>query len=117
MQRIINKGVLSKDYDVTVYLDDYQKALLLNVLKAAKAFCEGSSEELIEFAKNGFNVDVTYVKGYENAIKELNETIINNGLDSSLINLLSEVIAIITQCNQTKLRICEVVFKTVCLRI
>lgn len=117
MQRIINKGVLSNDYEVTVYLNDYQKALLLNVLKVAKAFYEGSSEELIEFVKNGFNVDVAYVKGYENAIKELNETIINNGLDSSLINLLSEAIAIITQCNQTKLRICEVVFKTVCLTV
>lgn len=117
MQRIINKGVLLKDYDVTVYLDDYQKALLLKVLKAAKAFYEGSGKELIEFVKNGFNVDVTYVKGYENAIKELNETIINNGLDSNLINLLSEAIAIITQCNQTKLRICEVVFKTVCLTV
>ena len=42
MQRIINKGILSNDYEITVYLNEYQKELVLNVLKAAKAFYEGS---------------------------------------------------------------------------
>lgn len=117
MQRIINKGVLSNDYEVTLYLNDYQKALLLNVLKAAKAFYEGSSEELVEFVKNGFNVDVTYVKGYENAIKELNKTIINNGLDICLINLLNEAISIIEEGYQARYRIRKEVFETICLTV
>lgn len=117
MQRIINKGVLSNDYEVTVYLNDYQKEFLLNVLKAAKAFYEGSSEELIVFVKNGFNVDVAYVKGYENAMKELNEKIISNGLDRCLIKLLSEALAIIAQSDKTRLRICKEVFETVCLTV
>ena len=117
MQRIINKGVLSNDYEVTVYLNDYQKALLLNVLKAAKAFYEGSDEELIEFVKNGFNVDATYVKGYENAMKELDLTIISNGLDSCLINLLNEAISIIEEGYQTRYRIRKEVFETICLTV
>ncbi|MGN1406184.1 MAG: hypothetical protein ACI4WM_07915 [Erysipelotrichaceae bacterium] len=117
MQRIINKGVLSNDYEVTVYLKDYQKALLLNVLKVAKAFYEGSSEKLIEFVKNGFNKDMDYVKGYENNIKELNETIICNEVDSSLISLLNEAIFIIEEGSQTRHRISKEVFETICLTV
>lgn len=117
MQRIINKGVLSNDYEVTVYLKDYQKALLLNVLKAAKAFYEGFSEKLIEFVKNGFNKDMDYVKGYENNIKELNETIICNEVDSSLISLLNEAIFIIEEGSQTRYRISKEVFETICLTV
>lgn len=55
MQRIINKGILSNDYEITVYLNEYQKELVLNVLKAAKAFYEGSIEELVEFVKKWFH--------------------------------------------------------------
>ena len=29
MQRIINKGILSNDYEITVYLNEYQKELVL----------------------------------------------------------------------------------------
>ena len=115
MQRIINKGILSNDYEITVYLNEYQKELVLNVLKAAKAFYEGSIEELVEFVKNGFTVDVAYVKGYESSIKELNKTIIKSVIDNSLISLLNKAISTIEDVNQKKYRIGKEVFDTVCL--
>ena len=113
MQRIINKGILSNDYEITVYLNEYQKELVLNVLKAAKAFYEGSIEELVEFVKNGFTVDVAYVKGYESSIKELNKTIIKSVIDNSLISLLNKAISTIEDVNQKRYRIGKEVFDTV----
>ena len=37
MQRIINKGILSNDYEITVYLNEYQKELEDKAEKAKQA--------------------------------------------------------------------------------